>query len=260
MKNKNLSNDILNRIKKENIKPIPKIVFILIFVWKLFLIFSLSLLTSIFVSILVFHFANIETLFFEKIWIFKTLEILLPFFWILLVLISSGFTYYLFYKLLNGYRYRFSIVIITNFIIYLILWIWFFQFDIPDKIEQLAIANIKDEKLKDFLSLEYRLEKLWQNPEEWMLWGKILKVQKDKMLIEDFKWKKWIIEFYKWTLIDKRLFSHNIKKVKIEWLMKNDHTFIATKISPFGVKKLIEKLYQQKNWDVINKNYFEKNK
>ena len=234
MENK-LSKIILKKIEKENIKPIPKWIFMLKFIFKVIAIIILSLISSIWIGIFLWYIFNIDIVLFERIGIFNSLLILLPIYLIIIIIISIIFSIFFFKNIWKMYRYKLTSIIWLNILLYFLLWFLFFYFNISQYIYNYVLNNYIPENIAKVINLENKMEKLWYNPEEWFLFWKIIKYnEKNKnIIIIDKNNKKWIINILKWTLIRNDIILKEWSKIKIEWIMKNDNTFIATKLKPF---------------------------
>ena len=190
-KSKNLSNKILEKIKKGEIKPKSK----WFFLSKNFLIWFLSflslILSSVIFSVIIYFFKSNdwELRHYISSNIFKFLIITLPYFWIIFLSIAIATFYYLFRQTKKGYKYSLLILIILSFVISLSFGFGMhYNFNLGGKIESLFIK-------KDFYRRLNHRHKMWDTPPQGRIGVIILEIEDaNNFFIEDFRSQdKWRI-------------------------------------------------------------------
>lgn len=228
--------EILNKIKKEDIKQIPKHVFIFkhVLIW-IFLFLSI-LIWAISLSINFEYIIGADWFLFQKIWIIKIALIFLPIFWILFLIIATFLSYYNFKHTEKWYKYSFSKILWINIFLSIILWwvifiTWTNQL-IESSLESI-IPNYRSVLVEDKNS---RMIKVWQNEESGLLLWEILEMDNNNLKFIDYNNKKWDIQFSNQTDIKWRVNLNIWEKIKIIWEKNWENAFSAIEIRPFSWK------------------------
>jgi len=192
MTHKDITNKVLDKIKKGNIKPKPKWEFLLkksVF-WTLF---GLSIVIGgIAASIIIFMIMTNDWDVYPYVgnsfltFIFKTL----PYFWIVILGAFIGIAYYNFKHTDTGYKYRFSLFVIINILVSIVIGFTLFSLGAAKKIDKVMLNHAP---LYQEFHHKPKVE-MWSNPDDGLLGGEIVTIFKDDRIeILDFKNNKWII-------------------------------------------------------------------
>jgi len=235
MDNKKFNKNLLDRLKKEDIKQIPKYIFVFknIVIW-FFLIISIFL-WSVSLGISLDYIINADWYLFKKIWLFKVFVVFLPIFWIIFLVFSSFLSYYNYRHTDKGYKLSllrvFSFNIVLSFILALLLYFTWTNIYIESKLED-YFPKYRSVLVDDKVT---RMVKVWQNEEQWLLIWKILDVWKNKFTFQDFNNKYWdiILDNKTTTDVKHRVNIQFWEKIKIIWEKVNDSSFKAFEIRPF---------------------------
>ena len=139
MKNKKISQEVLNKIKDKNIKPKPKWKF-LVREYLMWIFFGLAVFVgSLAVSIIIFILTHIG-------WsghMFKLGFLLnIPYFWILILLIFLFLAYYNFKHTKNGYQYNPYMVVVLSVLISIVLGSVMYGLGQGEKMERMFYKGI----------------------------------------------------------------------------------------------------------------------
>lgn len=221
---------IVDKIKMENIQPIPALQFKYseYSKWAAYLLFIV--LGSLALSIILFaisingfdlleHFTHSR---------FESFLVLLPLMWLAILLAFLAGSVYSVINTKRSYKLSFSKWIGLSVGISIILGTLFFITGGAKWLENKFETNIE--------SYDSMLEKktaIWSQPKLGTLSGEIIDVSKDTLILKDWKNKKWIIE------IDNAVVVPILKlttgtKIKINGQIIIDSTFKAVKIRPWG--------------------------
>jgi len=227
--NKNFKNNLISKIKKENIKPISKIFFIAkkILIY-LFLVLSI-LVWALSVAIIFGYLFEADWFLSHKLWLIKITTIFLPFFWIIFLAISIIISYFNFKNTSTWYKFYFWQIILWNILFSIIIWFlfyitWFSHF-LEEKIQN-NLSTYREYFVWDKLS---RMKKVWQNEDRWLLLWLIIDVNK----IKDSNDKIWNLEISEKTKIRHNLVLNTWLKIKLIWEKKSENIFEVFEIRPF---------------------------
>jgi hypothetical protein len=231
---KNFSEEILNKIKKEDIKQIPKYVFILkhSIIW--FFLFLSVLIWAISLSISFEYLFNADWVLVHRLWIIKIIITFLPLFWLIFLLFASFLSYYNFRHTEKWYKYNFLKILWINILSSLILWIFIYLTWINHIIEWNLEKYVPKYRWVLVEDKESRMIKVWQNEESGLILWEILKVSDDSLEFIDYNNKNWTILLSKETDIKWRVNLSVWKKVKIIWEKTSDNIFKAINIRPLN--------------------------
>lgn len=235
MDNKKFTKDLLEKIKKENIKQTPSYVFMIksIFIW--FFLISSLFIWSISLGISIDYLLSADLILIKNIWLIKVFIVFLPIFWLIFLIISSFLSYYSYRQTNRAYKLSLLKVFILNIIAYLILafllQIWWLSKYIESSLEK-YIPKYRSVLVDDKVS---RMIKVWQNEDKWLLIWEIIETWKNKLIFEDFNSKRWSIFINDDTKTDikHRVEIKNWEKIKLLWEKINNNEFKALEIRPF---------------------------
>lgn len=227
----NLKHNILNKIKKENIEPKARWTFLL----RDWVMWGVGLLCLIVGSL---AFAIILHMFKSGNWdlyraahgnvlagFFSTL----PYLWLLLLAIFIFVAYYNFTHTKKGYKFGIYTLILAAVLASILFGTGLYA---------IGAGSAADEVLSDRLPLYNRIGNrhrvLWNRPEEGLLIGRVIEVNKDKKLLNllDIKKENWKVLFEHADLAPQVRLEKGIQLRMIGEKL-DDKTFDARKIAPF---------------------------
>jgi hypothetical protein len=188
----NIQNKIIQKLKKEQIKPKPKYTFLL----KKYLLWTSAIvaiiLGSLALSIIYYFLKNQDiSLYINELSLSQTLLISIPYLWIIALI---GFLFLAAYNLKHiefGYRLHIIQVIIVYFIISLILSIFIYQIGLADKLQAIFIDNSNT-----YQNYTHKKFEMWQRPDSGRLAGKLLINQNKILYLKDFKANLWLLDMH----------------------------------------------------------------
>lgn len=235
--NNTFSKKVLEKLKKDEIKQIPKIFFVFknTLFW-VFLVLSI-ILWSISLAISFEYLFNADWSLVARLWPLKIFSIFAPVFWIVFLMMSVFSTYYNFRHTKKWYKYSFMLVFFSNLVLSIVLSLFFYFVWFNNIVEtsfERSIPHYRSMLVKDKIS---RMEKVWQNEGLWLLLWKINRVwTKDFDLIDNNN-KNWVIIIDNDTNLKTRADIIVWAKIKIIWEKIADDMFKAEEIRPFIWKR-----------------------
>jgi hypothetical protein len=190
----NLTKKIINQIQTEEIKPIPKQVFLLrnIGFW-LLSVLSVGL-GSISTSLLMYNVANKDWDIYSHLSesLFGFIISSLPYLWIILVIISLTIAILNFEHSKNGYKYSPLKITITSILLALILGFSGYSLGFGGKID-----TYLGSKFTSYHSVEAEKETVWSQPEKGLFSGRIQAVDPEKKIftLADFQGRIWTVDY-----------------------------------------------------------------
>ncbi len=187
---KNLKNDILGKIKKEKIEPLPRILFFLknFGFWTLFV--SSILVGAIVLSLVFFALFSIDRELFERpflpfLGMIITTTLL---FWLVLFLLLFLAALFGIRHTRRGYKISTKFLLFGNFAASFLLASGFFLLGGSEKMEDFFATRIP------IFSHFERQKQMWRHPENGFLGGEIQEIQAESIFLwEDFSKKSWEI-------------------------------------------------------------------
>jgi len=222
---------ILEKIENQHIEPTPKWFFRIKNLW-FWLAFGFSIfIGSISFSIILYSIQQTDFELLQHVQHSKieTFLVLLPYFWIVLLILFSILAFFSFKSFKNAYKHSLlSIIGLSTFLSVLIGTLIFIS-GFGSLIEN-KFAN----KVELYKSIKERKLQHWMNPEEGFLAGKILIVKKDTLIIQDFDEKIWTV-YYSDIFIPPVLEIEKDENIKIIGKKKSDNLFHVLEIRPWRV-------------------------
>ncbi len=218
------NNQIIQKIKQENLKPISKNIFLLkrIIVW--FLLF----ISTVF-GAYSFAFFFLKTLFIDfDHWYFlsdsydKFLMENIPIFWVILFTFSILSIYFLFKNTNKGYKYSILLIASSSLTVSFILGI--------------ALSKVLAQKGILTERFEQEMVMQWTNPNAGRISGEVLFVDNDYILVRDINDDLWNINI-QYVLDESRDVLRNDQLVSIIGRLDYDNNFTACQIMPFDMDK-----------------------
>ncbi len=204
--NKDISNDILNKIKCDKICPTPKWCFVcknyaswlIVFISGLIISLSLSLMAFLFIS----HDWDIYQLESENI--ARHILVYTPYLWIILFLLFILLAVYNFNKTEDGYKFGFIRSIFTGLLIVVILSSFMMITGLSSKIND----NFRQDMPGYKVLVRDRCD-IWDDPEKGLLSGRVQEIKNDEeFILNDFKDNSWQVR------------KENVKIIPPEFIIK----------------------------------------
>ncbi len=187
-----LSTKVLEKIEKENVRPIPKWHFVLkrSFIW---ILFWLNLVLGVIgVAIIIFLFiandAVLETSLVSSFW--QRMLLVVPIAWILLTALFLWVAYYNFRNTEGGYRFTALKIFTLNIVIILIL-----GFVVYITGGARRINNFFTRYIPYYSSTLDTRTMVWMRPEEGYLAGDIVNIEGKSLALLDLSGETWDVEF-----------------------------------------------------------------
>jgi len=232
---KNLSQNVLEKIKEKKIRPRPKWIFSLkdLGFW---LMFSASLiLGSISTSLIIFIMRNNDWDLYLRLGhsVFKFILITLPYFWLIFLVFFWIISYYNLKKTKSGYkRNSFSIVLI-NILVSIILGSTLYFCGLGSELE-----GSLEENIPPYSRMFYQRHEMWNKPDKGLIGGKIIIFESNNNFkIISLGKKEWNI-LSEDPIIHPRLILQEGRRVKIIGREISGNIFEAKEIRPFIEKQI----------------------
>ncbi len=234
---------LIETIKKEKIKPKPKWVFNLnnFLLWLMYFLFVLVGAISFSVILFAIQQTDFELLSHmghSKLELFLSI---LPFIWLVLLIVFILGSLYAIYYSQRGYKFTFSRLIAINVGLSVLIGTMFFIGGGASWFEN-AFAI----RTGFYESIQKKKEKVWQNPDKGNLAGVIYDVKDGILEFYDFENKKWIINIDS-TFIANPILLEKGEKIKITGIKIDDATFKAKEIYPWGGREMQKKMRKRRN-------------
>ena len=234
------SKNIINRIKEKGIKPIPKSYFTIknALLWFLFafgVLIGAMAFSIILFSIQQTDFDLLAHMGHSKL---EFLLGLLPFFWIVLLIIFLILAIVGIKNSRKGYKHSSSKLIGVSTALSILIGTLFFITGGAQKLEKAFAIRVSLYK-----SIEEKKTKIWSMPEEGYLSGEIqsVSVYGDTLLILDFKGKEWRI-LYADAFIPPVIALEPGEQIKLVGKILSKEVFRAEDIRPWGGRGMMERL------------------
>lgn len=186
-----VSQNILEKIQKEHIKPTPKWHFMLkkSVIWALFAV-SL-ILGSIAFSIILLQINDVEWDLYEKAGgLLGFVFLVIPYFWIIFIIGFLLLGYYNFKHTDTGYKYNTFYVVLISIGTSMLLGTALYSFGISEHLEDKFLENIPFYK-----EMNFGKRQMWVMEERGLLGGKVIEIKNaDEFDMEDFRGKLWLIK------------------------------------------------------------------
>ena len=224
------SSTLLEKIKSEDITPIPKWKFVIgnNITWVFFI--SSILLGSIAFSVVLFSIQQTDFVLLNHLMHSKTEMILavLPFFWLVCLLFFLGFSFYSIQYAKKAYKFTMGKIVLLSTAMSIVLGTLLFISGGAGKLEKTFASNVSL-----YESLEKKKTKLWSIPESGYLSGVIVEISNSKIKIKDSNGELWSIN-YKKSFIAPIVEIKSGERIKIIGKIESDHSFVADEIRPWG--------------------------
>lgn len=224
-----ISKKVLEKIKKEDIKPIGKLSFILKDSFILILFFLNILFGSIglAISIYLFRMSDIFDLILSVNDFIQILIISIPVIWVLITLLFIFVSYLNFRYSKGGYRFSFIKIFLINLLIIFVLGISIDSFGLSERLNTVFSSNFP--MYQQSVDPRYQV---WNRPEEGYLAGEIREINVGGILIEDLSGNSWNIDISD-ANIRRMVNMQKGEKIKIRGSVVDNNTFKALDILPW---------------------------
>lgn len=228
---KNLIQDTIEKIKKQNIVPESRWKYLLK-KYGLWLFFAAgAILTAVSLAV---AFENANNLDWDLYRFmsqnrFAYILSILPYFWIILIVIFLAITFFEIRKTETGYRYSWSKILLITLGGVAIFGIVISFFGFGNRLNSKLIKEIP------FYSqhLTVTKEAQWMQPSKGFLVGTILSVSEEKLEIKDLNGKKWTVDIDKKALIKPSVNLSKDEMVKLIGKETAENIFKANEIRPW---------------------------
>lgn len=219
--------DILETIRKNEIKPISRNTFIMkrFTAWAIAVLATLAgafaiakIITSIVIASWEYWDYSFDTI---GSFIFSTLPIL----WIVFLVAFIFCMPYIVHKTKNGYRYKRAIIVLSSIVISFLLAIFILKIG--------SYANTNGVFINPLVNSEIRT---WSNPKSGRLSGYVDVYTNSTMIIRDFNGTIWIVDISNLLPASKSEIVENAT-VRIVGLKTDDNVFLACQVLPFDINK-----------------------
>lgn len=219
MKHQDISNIVMEKIKKDKIKPKAKWEFLLknyVF-WGAFIL--CIIIGAIASSLIIFHLVNNDWDIYEKLGknLFSFTAETIPYFWLIVMVFFIFIADYNFKHTDKGYRYQLPFIIIGSITISIILGFALFGIGVAKKIDANAMNNIP--LYRNHL-IHPRME-MWNHQEKGLAAGKILEIDETHLKIRTFNNEELVIEVLTLPQVLKNFHEGEVIGIKGHWTEEN---------------------------------------
>ncbi|HPN67460.1 MAG TPA: hypothetical protein PLZ62_02275 [bacterium] len=224
-----ISQMVLEKIKKDEVKPIPKWHFVLKygFLWLIIIIFLICASAALGVSYFEITDIDWEVPSFLGMGILNYFFFVLPYFWVLLFLAIGVLAYYNFLATPKGYKFPRYQIVTFGVLILVMVAAAFHYFGTSQMIRDTIRDNIPG-----FHRLMHNKEEVWNRPDEGLLAGKINEVQNNGVVVVTFDHTKWQVDTTNTDIPDGKELSVG-QMIRIVGEKTGDNQFVAQSIKPW---------------------------
>lgn len=224
-----ISNKVIEIIKKEDIKPIGRLSFILkdSFILLLFLLNIIFGSIGFAICIYLFRMSDVFDLVLSVNDFIQILIISIPIIWILITLLFLFVSYLNFKYSKRGYRLSFIKIFLINILVIFVLGISLDALGLSERLNRLFSTNIPIYQQ----SVDPRYQ-VWNRPDEGYLAGDILEINVGEIVINDLNGNSWKVDISEANVRRMVIMQEN-EKVKIKGSIGENNTFTATDILPW---------------------------
>ncbi len=235
------SEKIINKIREQDVRPLPRWRFTLknATAWSVFIL--AALLGALAFSVVLFAIQQVDFKLVSHLshsW-FETLLALLPFFWVISLVIMLAVAMIGIKNSKKGYKFNSLSLVVISATLSILIGTLFFISGGGKWLDRTFEANIDT-----YESIQDRKEMLWSMPEDGYLAGTISAVGGDQLELEDFNGDIWKINISGSDIVPAVSLEKG-EKVKLIGEMTSRGNFIAEKIRPWG-GEIRMKGYRQK--------------
>lgn len=223
------SQKLLQKIEERHIKQVPRLYFVL----KNYLFISIFIFATIFgavafsVILYIFSVGDFDLLFNSSLTKLQLVLTTLPFVWVIMVALFIVVSFFGMRHTKKGYRHPIYKILILNILIGVFLGSLFFYVGGSKKVEDFFAVNIPF-----YTGMEEKKIKLWSSPENGLLSGEILLIEKDLITVKTFDDLMWVVDIRN-TLTRKKVSLEKGELIKIVGSIIKENTFLAEEIRPW---------------------------
>lgn len=235
-----ISSNVIDKIEKENIKPIGKWSFVLkrSFIWALFGINILIGSIGLAISIYLFEISDIFNLILSVNDFVEVLVLAIPVIWVVLTIIFLIAGYLNFKYTERGYRFSFGRILLINILSILVLGILLHSTNTSEKLN-----NVFAESITTYNNIVDPRYKIWNRPDAGFIAGKILSVDKkegesdvDNFQMEDLEKNTWNVDVSE-ANVRARVKLEEGEEIKVSGNVIEEGQFEASDVLPWGNPK-----------------------
>jgi hypothetical protein len=191
MSEKNISDQILDKIK--NVKPKPRWQFL----FKDYMVWFLASLALVVSSL---SFAVVLYMMIDNDWdvytsisnsLLEFVFLTLPYFWLLFLGIFILIAYYYFRHTKKGYKFSLSKIFLASLIINILMGTFLYNIGVGKTID-----NVVSQKVPFYKELINRRQHIWSRIDDGLLGGVIVFIEKDYIVIKDIEGHDWVIKHF----------------------------------------------------------------
>ena len=231
-----ITKKVLEKIKKEEIKPEAKWKFLLknYFVWGLF---AISIIVgALAVAVIIFGIKISDWDMYDRLagGPVKFLIMTLSYFWLLIFVVFVSVAYYNLKHTKKGYKYNIFTIVAVSLLSTILLGGFAYTVGFGEKLENSLV-----QKAPFYNGMEHKREMMWNQHERGVLAGKILELREGELDLEDIEKIRWRV-FTGSAEMMPTVVLEDGKMIGIFGKKIDDNTFEAHKIMPFkknGLKK-----------------------
>jgi len=227
-----ISENVIKKIKKENLNPYPKKYFFLkkSVTWTLF---GVSILLGIIAcSVIIFQIKHTDWDLYHLLnyTFLDYMIIILPYFWIIFLFIFLVVAYFYYRRTAKGHLINTTIIILSSILFSIIGGFLLYQTGFSENLESLF-----QERIPFYRKLNPGMHRMWMSPQNGLLAGEIVKLISAQVIeIEDLQGNVWEIDISN-TIWRGKLRPGIGLKIKLIGKKTGDNKFIAKEIRPlFG--------------------------
>ena len=228
----NLSSSVLEKIKTEKIKPIPRWQFLLkgYVIWVTFIVSLLVGALGFSISLFIVTNNDMFTSQLNGLSVMQTILITVPVFWLLLTAFFMFLAYYNFKHTNGGYRFGVIAILFINLLVSMVLGLGLYVTGISAKLN-----TIFSDSIPYYNQVADLRSQVWMRPEQGYLSGDILTITDDKksITIKDLNGKIWTLNLTN-ALIRPSADISIGSRIKILGQINSNGTFDCTEIRPWN--------------------------
>ncbi len=228
---KNLIKTTLDKIQKQEIKPKSKIYFYSknILLW--FLFFITFLFTTLAIALIIFFILDLDWDIYQHLndSYIENLLIAIPHLWLILMLIFSLTSIYIFKKTKKAYKKNIILFISLTFLLSIISAIFLYQTGLSQDIN-----NIFEKNIPQYTQITHNKTDQWSQANKGLLSGTIQQTNNYSINILDFSNKNWSIKITPQTIVKGKVLLEINEQIKIIGEKINKNEFQAKEIRPWG--------------------------